>query len=121
MIPTQQHAVIGVGLAAVSVLVHVVDLAPPSRNRTAGDDASAVAGGDGSALVSVEQALAVADLNDATVAVENHFLNRTRADDAVGKACRCGDVHAVDIDDAAVEIADRRRDDECRGRAAERG
>ena len=49
------------------MLGDMVDLAPAGGHAAAGDDAAAVAKGDGATLVPVEHALLGADRDDATV------------------------------------------------------
>src|SRR5690554_1569405 len=55
--PAQENTVAGVGRSALGIRYDVVDFAPAGGNLAAGDEASAVAQGDGLALVGCEAAL----------------------------------------------------------------
>src|SRR6516225_1490762 len=84
MVPTQQHAVAGVGGAAVGVVGDVVDLTPGGGDPAAGDHAAAVAEGDGAALVPVEHPVLGADPHDAAGLGEGDALDDTATGDVPG-------------------------------------
>ena len=100
--PAEQHPVVGVRRTAVRVFVDVVDLAPCGRNRTAWNDATAVADADRSTLMRAEQAFPRAEVDDSARLIEHHLLHRAGARDSMRDRRRYRDVDSLNIGDAAV-------------------
>src|SRR5690606_29623471 len=75
MPPAQEDTIVGMGGAAVGVLLDVMYFAPGGGHGASGNDASSVAEGDGAALEGVEDACGGSDCTDAAVAVEEDALD----------------------------------------------
>src|SRR5690554_4593470 len=86
--PAQDHSVVGVGGAAFGVGGDVVDFAPGGGDGAAGDEASAVAEGDGAALLGREAALFGAESDDGAAGVEGDGLGAAGADHLVDRPQR---------------------------------
>ena len=124
MEPAEHDAVVGVGLAAVGVFEDMVDFTPGGGDPAAGDEAATVSEGDRATLTAVEDPFFGSEgVDPAGVRVDQHPQHHPRTPRVQGRGDADGLVAAFDLrpPGACGDILGPRRDDECRGGAADGG
>ncbi len=121
MEPAKQRAVVSMGRTASRMLLDMVDFAPLRRHLATGDETSAVANGDRSPLVVIEDPVGCRQRHDAAARPQDDPLHRTGACDVPRDRERNRLIVAWDPRQALVlcEVRLSHRDDEGRRGAAE--